>query len=148
MRQLAYSLALALVALVTVTGQTPASPPPALQGRWVVTGGEHNGKPMDALNGGVMTVTGSAFEIRTASGNMLKGTLRLDAAKKPSHMDMLHADGVQWEAIYEVTGDTLRLNYVVKPATRTRGRSVHDLGEDRGVDRRAAAREQTVVARP
>jgi hypothetical protein len=29
-------------------------------------------------------------------------------------MDMIHADGVQWEAIYEVAGDTLRLNYVVK----------------------------------
>jgi uncharacterized protein (TIGR03067 family) len=69
---------------------------------------------MTTLNGGVMTVNGSAFEIRTASGTMLKGTLSLDAAKKPSHMDMVHADGLEWEAIYEVTGDTMRLNYVVK----------------------------------
>ena len=98
-------------ALTLVYAQDPSAP---LQGRWVVTGAEHNGKPMNGLNGGVMTVSGSAFEIRTASGNMLKGTLRLDTSMKPSQMDMVHADGVQWEAIYEVTGDSFRLNYVVK----------------------------------
>jgi uncharacterized protein (TIGR03067 family) len=79
-----------------------------------VTGGEHGGKPMDSLKGGVMTVTGTAFEIRTASGNMLKGTLKLDAAARPMIMDLVHADGTEWEAIYEVTGDAFRLNYVVK----------------------------------
>jgi uncharacterized protein (TIGR03067 family) len=86
----------------------------ALQGRWVVTGGEHNGKPMETLNGGVMTISGNAFEIRTASGNMLKGTLRLDTSTQPFQMDMIHADGTEWEAIYETTGDTFRLNYVMK----------------------------------
>jgi uncharacterized protein (TIGR03067 family) len=69
---------------------------------------------MTGLNGGVMTISGRAFEIRTASGNMLKGTLRLDSTKQPWQMDMVHADGVEWEAIYDVSGDTLRLNYVVK----------------------------------
>jgi len=105
-----FALALAVCAL-TVHAQDAAAP---LQGRWVVTGGEHNAKPMNTLNGGVMTVTGTVFEIRTATGNMLKGTLRLDASKKPAQMDMVHADGVQWEAIYEATPGTLRLNYVVK----------------------------------
>jgi uncharacterized protein (TIGR03067 family) len=104
------ALALAVLAL-TIHAQDAAAP---LQGRWVVTGGEHNAKPMNTLNGGVMTIAGTAFEIRTASGNMLKGTLRLDTSKKPAQMDMIHADGVQWEAIYEATADTLRLNYVVK----------------------------------
>jgi uncharacterized protein (TIGR03067 family) len=91
--------------------QDPSS---GMQGRWVVTGAEHNGKPMTGLNGGVMTVTGNGFEIRTASGNVLKGTLRLDASKKPAQMDMIHADGTEWEAIYEVSGETFRLNYVAK----------------------------------
>ena len=94
-----------------VYAQDAAAP---LQGRWVVVDGEHNGKPMKTLNGGVMTVNGDAFEIRTASGNVLKGTLRLDATKKPLQMDMVHADGTVWEAIYETTGDTFRLNYVRK----------------------------------
>jgi uncharacterized protein (TIGR03067 family) len=61
-----------------------------------------------------MNITGSAFEIRTASGNMLKGTLRLDASTAPFKMDMVHAGGEVWEAIYETTADTLRLNYVEK----------------------------------
>jgi hypothetical protein len=32
----------------------------------------------------------------------------------PAHLDLVHADGVHREAIYDLTGDTLRLNYVVK----------------------------------
>jgi uncharacterized protein (TIGR03067 family) len=111
MRRLCIAAAVVLTVALTLHAQDAAAP---LQGRWVVTGAEHNAKPMTTLNGGVMTVNGSAFEIRTASGTMLKGTLSLDAAKKPSHMDMVHADGLEWEAIYEVTGDTMRLNYVVK----------------------------------
>ena len=105
---LALTLTSATAGLVAQDASTP------LQGRWVVVDGEHNAKPMKGLNGGVMTVTGTAFEIRTASGNMLKGTLKLDASKKPAQMDLVHADGVVWEAVYETTGDTFRLNYVVK----------------------------------
>ncbi len=104
-------VALALIcAPVAAQDATGALAP--LQGRWVVTGGEHNGKPMDSLNGGVLSITGSDFEIRTASGNLLRGTLRVDTARRPFEMDLLHADGVRWEAVYEVTGESLRLNYV------------------------------------
>ena len=111
-RVLLFCLTLTLIfAAGRVLGQDAAA---MLQGRWVVVDGEHNGKPMKGLNGGVMTVTGTAFEIRTASGNMLKGTLKLDATQKPAQMDMIHADGTVWEAVYETTGDTFRLNYVQK----------------------------------
>lgn len=92
--------------------QDAASAP--LQGRWVVTGGEHGGKPMDAIKGGVMTIAGNAFEIRTAGGSVLKGTLRLEASTTPFKMDLVHADGDIWEAVYETTPDTMRLNYVEK----------------------------------
>jgi uncharacterized protein (TIGR03067 family) len=105
---------LALVYLVPIVAEAQDSAAKPLQGRWVVTGGEHGGKPMDSLKGGVMTITGDAFEIRTASGNMLKGTLKLDAATRPFKMDLIHADGDVWEAIYDATPDTLRLNYVEK----------------------------------
>ena len=105
---LALSLTLATAGLVAQDASVP------LQGRWVVVDGEHNAKPMKGLNGGVMTVTDTAFEIRTASGNILKGTLKLDSSRKPAQMDLVHADGVVWEAVYETTGDTFRLNYVVK----------------------------------
>ncbi len=105
---------LSLVALVLTSGvraQSPAATTP-LQGRWVVTAAEHQGKPFDAIKGGVMTIAGDGFEVRTASGNLLKGTLTLDASKQPAQMDMTHADGARWEAIYVVDGDTFRLNYV------------------------------------
>jgi hypothetical protein len=46
---------------------------------------------MDAIKGGVMTVTRDAFEIRTSSGNMIKGTLRLNASVRPMQMDLVHA---------------------------------------------------------
>jgi len=104
-----------VVLLLFSTGlyaQDAASKP--LQGRWVVIAGEHGRKPMDSLKGGVMSITGTAFEIRTASGSILKGTLRLDTATSPFKMDMVHADGEVWEAIYETTADALRLNYVEK----------------------------------
>ena len=104
-----------------------------LQGRWVVTGGEHNGKPMDSLKGGVMTIAGTAFEVRTASGNMLKGTLRVDTSTRPFEMDLLHADGGRWEAIYSVDGDVLTLNpelrYIINPGS---------VGQPRDRDARAA----------
>ena len=92
----------------------------ALQGRWVVTGAEHNGKPMDVLKGGVLTITRDAFEIRTASGNILRGTLRVDAAARPASMDMVHADGTRWEAVYSLEGSVLKLNYVEAGGTDPR----------------------------
>jgi uncharacterized protein (TIGR03067 family) len=97
----------------------------SLQGRWVVTAAEHNGKPFDAIKGGVMTIAADGFEIRTASGNMLKGTLKLEPSTQPSQVDMIHADGARWEAIYAIEGETFRLNYVeaggkdVRPTTFT-----------------------------
>jgi uncharacterized protein (TIGR03067 family) len=105
---------LLLVSMLPVGARAQDAASTPLQGRWVVTGGEHGGKPMDSLKGGVMTITGDAFEIRTASGNMLKGTLKLDASTRPFKMDMVHADGAVWEAIYETMAETLRLNYVEK----------------------------------
>ena len=110
-------LSVATVAAVAVMLAT-ASPGRAqdalasLQGRWVVTGAEHNGKPMDSIKGGVMTIAGSAFEVRTATGNLLKGSLTADTSKRPFELDMLHADGERWEAIFSVEGDVLKLNYV------------------------------------
>ena len=90
----------------------PQSGMEPLQGSWVVMAGEHNGIAMDSLNGGVMTIDGAGFEIRTASGNVLAGTLAVDASVSPGQVDLLHANGTQWDAVFEVDGDTLRLNYV------------------------------------
>jgi hypothetical protein len=65
----------------------------------------------------VLSITGNTFEIRTASGNLLKGTLRLHQTGMPLQMDLLHADGTVWEAIYEEDDAGLRLNYVEAAGT-------------------------------
>jgi uncharacterized protein (TIGR03067 family) len=85
---------------------------PALQGSWVVIGAQHGGKPMDGLNGGTMTVTGDRFEIHTAAGNLLKGTLEVDTKAKPATMRFIHDSGLRWQAIYEAKGDDFKLNYI------------------------------------
>ena len=90
--------------------QTDALAP--LQGRWVVTAGEHNGESTDSLDGGVMAVDGAAFEITTASGNVLAGMLEVEASMRPQRLDLLHANGTRWLAVFEVDGTVLRLNYV------------------------------------
>lgn len=85
---------------------------PALQGSWTVIGAQHGGKPMDGLSGGTMTVTGDRFEIHTASGNLLKGSLQIDIKSKPATMGLMHDSGLRWQAIYEAKGDDLKLNYI------------------------------------
>lgn len=85
---------------------------PALQGTWTVIGAQHGGKPMDGLSGGTMTVTGDRFEIHTASGNLLKGSLQIDTKAKPATMGLLHDSGLRWQAIYEAKGDDFKLNYI------------------------------------
>jgi uncharacterized protein (TIGR03067 family) len=104
-----------------------ATPTPAqmaglntLQGRWVVTGAEAGGEPFDTVVGGVLTVAGADFTIRTAAGNVLTGTLTADAARTPAALDLLHADGARWAAIYEIDGERLRLAYVVDDGTAPR----------------------------
>ena len=62
--------------------------------------------------GGIFTVDRDAFTIRTATGNLVTGRLWVVTDTSPSQMDMRHTDGVLWEAIYEVSGNTLRLTYV------------------------------------
>lgn len=71
---------------------------------------------MESVVGGVMTVSGEEFLIRTAGGSELRGRAQVNAAKTPHELDFIHTggmvEGARWLAIYEISGDTLRLNYV------------------------------------
>ena len=110
-------LCLLPAAPVTMIGQGAAE---LLQGTWTVTGGEHEGEPLDVIVGGTMRITNLGFEIETASGNRLAGELRLDPVANPRQMDLLHADGTTWRGIYEVDGDAFRLIYVETDEPRPR----------------------------
>ena len=92
----------------------------ALQGRWIVTGAEAGGEPFGTVVGGVLTIVGADFTIRTAAGTVLTGTLAADAAATPPALDLLHADGARWAAIFAIDGSRLRLTYVVADGTATR----------------------------
>lgn len=86
-----------------------------LQGTWIVTGAEQDGKPLDRLQGGKLVVKDQNFHIKTASGTEMKGDLQLEPAKKPKHIDWLHQEGLlrekTWQGIYELDGDDLKLCY-------------------------------------
>ncbi len=84
-----------------------------LQGSWTVTAAEQNGKPLDVIKGGVLTVSDRQFALKTAAGNEFKGELRLNPATSPKQVDFVHAGGATvWEGIYTADGDVFRLNYV------------------------------------
>lgn len=86
-----------------------------LQGTWVVTAAEQDGKALDRLQGGKLVIKDQNFHIKTASGTEMKGDLQLDPAKKPTHMDWMHQEGLlrekTWQGIYELDGDDLKLCY-------------------------------------
>lgn len=104
------ALLLSLIAPAAGAQDSAAALKP-LQGRWIITSAQHQGKAIEGLTGGVMFITGQTFEIRPATGMPMRGTLKLDVTKRPFQIDLTHAGGVRWEGIYEVAV-TMRLAYV------------------------------------
>lgn len=92
--------------------QSAAADLAQLTGTWVVTAAEISGKPFDLIVGGHIIFMSDRFDLHTASGNHLQGTLRVDTLARPMQMDLLLATGGRWLAIYSVEGNSLRLNYV------------------------------------
>lgn len=132
-RSLSYLTSFFLIVFAWLGGSTRAQDVnmvlALLQGRWAIAESEQHGKPVDRYKGGVLTVTGATFEIRAANGTALKGTLSVDVRRRPWQIDLTHADGKRWEAIWETAGDAVRLNYVEggvqdpRPATFTTSNS-------------------------
>ena len=83
-----------------------------LRGAWMVTGAEQSGKPFDAIKGGKLTITGEHFDLMTAAGNHLEGTLRLNNETSPRQIDFVLSTGPVWVGIYSVNATTFRLHYV------------------------------------
>ncbi|MEM7098579.1 MAG: TIGR03067 domain-containing protein [Pseudomonadota bacterium] len=110
-RQYFYFLVFLLLT-IPLTAKADSVADPDLQGTWRVIAGEHGGQPMDAMNGGTMTIKGDRFRIDTSSGNVLEGQLILNRTVSPATMVMLHDNEVEWHAIYEVKTDDFRLNYI------------------------------------
>lgn len=98
----------------TLDAQAPASQgSDALEGGWVVVAAEQRGRPFDAIRGGGLVFEGERFYLKTAAGNELRGIVKRYPNTSPLQLDFVHDQGgVVWQAIYTVSEDTLRLNYV------------------------------------
>ncbi len=96
----------------------------ALQGTWKVTAAEQDGDPLDRIVGGTMTIKDNNFTIKTAGGTVMKGDLNLDPTKSPRQIDLAHQDGLlkdkNWQGIYELKGDTLKLCYAEADSEKER----------------------------
>ena len=83
-----------------------------LQGTWVATKAERDGKAADDVVGHRLSFTGGRFQIRSRDGKALyEGTFRVDAKAKPVAIDFEHTNGglkgKSWKGIYALDGDTL-----------------------------------------
>ena len=83
-----------------------------LQGTWVATKAERDGKAADDVVGHRLSFTGDRFQIRSRDGKTLyAGDFRVDAKTKPVAIDFEHTNGglkgKSWKGIYALDGDTL-----------------------------------------
>jgi uncharacterized protein (TIGR03067 family) len=104
----------ALFLLTTALCAEPEGDLKALQGAWVIAEATLAGRDhIDDFAGMKLTVKNEAFTIDFGK-NSDKGTLKLDAAKKPRHIDMTTSKegpfkGRNLPGIYEFRGDTIVL---------------------------------------
>lgn len=85
---------------------------PNLQGAWIATKAENEGKAAEDVVGHRLVITGNGFQIRSGDGKLLYGgSVRMDPSAKPASIDFAHKEGVlkgkAWKGIYALDGDTL-----------------------------------------
>jgi uncharacterized protein (TIGR03067 family) len=85
-----------------------------LEGTWIATKAERDGKAADDVVGHRLSFTGNRFQIQSKDGKPLyAGTVRVDPSAKPAAIDFEHTEGVvkgkTWKGIYGLDGDTLTI---------------------------------------
>jgi uncharacterized protein (TIGR03067 family) len=115
-----HRLTSAMCWLILGTGLVPAFAQPAeeahkkLQGTWMATQAERNGKTADDVLGHRLSFTGNRFQIQSKDGKPLyAGTVRVDPSAKPTAIDFEHTEaalkGKAWKGIYALDADTLTI---------------------------------------
>ena len=95
----------------------------AMQGPWILTGLEADGKDAAPakLEGTTLTIKGDIYLLKTKSQSH-EVRLKLDASKAPKHVNMTFLDGANkdktLEGIYEVKDGTLRIARGLLPDQR------------------------------
>ena len=84
-----------------------------IQGTWELTGFECGPVREAPDYKGVVTFRGGTYTASYSDGETIRGSYRLDHARKPSHLDKRWTSGPYQgrtlECIYRVEGDTLRI---------------------------------------
>lgn len=95
----------------------------AMEGKWTVAEAEAGGKKIESedLAKLVVTITGATYSLMTDDGPD-GGTLTLDETQNPKTMDATDTEGMDVgkviRAIYEITGDTMRVCYAIEGGAR------------------------------
>ena len=94
-----------------------------MEGTWKVESAEAGGQKIesDDVKAIVVKITGDRYEVKTKD-KVDAGTLKLDETQKPKTMDATDTEGLDAgkvvKAIYELSGDTLRVCYAIEGAER------------------------------
>ena len=87
-----------------------------MEGEWTPTAGEFGGKPFpdEILKSIKLVLKGDTYTVG-AGDQTDRGTVKVDAAKTPKTMDVTGTEGPNkgktFPAIYELSGDTLKVCY-------------------------------------
>ncbi len=90
-----------------------------MQGDWGVGEMVMNGEkaPADALVSAKLKIKASEYSLESDNGSS-HGTLKIGESASPKLMDVSTDDGTQLPAIYELSGDTLKVCYAMNGASR------------------------------
>jgi len=91
----------------------------SVQGDWVATEFVANGDRLDAaaLAAIKLNIKGRDYSVETDNGPST-GTFELNPATRPRAMDVTTSDGAEIPAIYEVSGDSMKVCYAINGASR------------------------------
>lgn len=83
-----------------------------IQGTWLATKAEQDGKPAKDVDGHRLSFAGNRFQLHSKDGKLLyEGTFRVEPGAKPAAIDFDHTlgslKGKVWKGIYALDGDTL-----------------------------------------
>jgi uncharacterized protein (TIGR03067 family) len=103
----AVPLFLLVLIVADVSGQDAKKELDQLQGEWMMSSRETNGKPSTNTNW-KLTIKGDQWVVRRPDGDVaaVEATIKLDPSKKPKEIDLITKKG-SMIGIYKLEGDTL-----------------------------------------
>jgi uncharacterized protein (TIGR03067 family) len=114
------------IAILISVGAARADDAADLKDTWKPTEGKHAGEPLskDLIDSITLTLTDGMYQVKVA-GLDESGTVKIDATKTPKTMDIVATEGKNKGrkvlAIYDLTGDTLKVCYDVQGGPRPVG---------------------------